>query len=184
MSLSPAPTLLLMFLLLLPYELFIAGDRSGTSKLVRFARTGIVSVVLCVAVFIAAQTLFANRLHEITSGSDPSFFYRVHGPFLAAQQILGRYPIAGAGLTGDPFIEDDVLTAYIDSPSFSRSWHIAHPASELLINYFWLHWIYLGLLWGTLLICALSAWLRASGVKQVAFCWIVWAILVKPPALM
>ena len=51
------------------------------------------------------------------------------------------------------------------------------PATELLINYFWLHWIYLGLVWGVIMIAALSAWLRVLGVPSAAFCWVVWAIL-------
>lgn len=174
------PTLLMMFLLLLPYELFIAGDnpfRGNANKLVRFARIGVVSIILCGAAWMAAQTLFAHRFEEITSGSDPSFFYRVRGPALAAQKVIEHYPMAGSGLTGEPFIEDDVLTAYIGSPQFSREWHIAHPASELLINFFWLHWIYLGLFWGTVMFIVISIWLRACGVRHIAFCWMIWAIL-------
>ena len=51
------------------------------------------------------------------------------------------------------------------------------PATELLINYFWLHWIYFGLIWGVIIMVAVSAWLRVIGVPSVAFCWTVWAIL-------
>ena len=35
------------------------------------------------------------------------------------------------------------------------------PATELLINYFWLHWIYLGFVWGVAMIAVLSGWLAA-----------------------
>lgn len=174
------PTLLLMFILLLPYELFIVEDSSkgaGRNKVARLTRLGIIAVILGVTAYMAATTLFAKRFEEITSGSDPSFFYRVLGPAIAAHRIIEHYPIAGAGLTGEPFIEDDVVNAYVSSPDFSRYWTIAHPATELIINYFWLHWIYLGLFWGVVMILVISGWLRASGVRQVAFCWIVWAIL-------
>ena len=43
-------------------------------------------MVACVAVIffgafvVLAQSLFAVRLEAITSGNDPSFFYRVRGP--------------------------------------------------------------------------------------------------------
>ncbi|HEY1722410.1 MAG TPA: hypothetical protein VGG27_14300 [Magnetospirillaceae bacterium] len=175
------PTLLLMFVMLVPYELFIVGDRGkgglGSIKLFRYARVAVVGLLLCVVAYFAAEMLFAKRLHEITSGTDPSFFYRVEGPAIAAQQVIAHYPIAGAGLTGEPFIEDVVVNAYIGSPNFSRDWTIASASSELLINYFWLHWIYLGLFWGVLMVIVISLWLRAAGVRQVAFCWFVWAIL-------
>lgn len=175
---TSGPTLLLMFLLLIPYQLFIAGRAPGTGiSAARLMKISILGVLLAGMTYFVATAFFAHRLHDISEGSDPSFFYRVEGPILAAQEVLSRYPIAGAGLTGEPFIEDVVVNAYIRSPAFSRGWHIASPATELLINYFWLHWIYLGLVWGTFAILAVSGWLRSMGVRQVAFCWIVWVIL-------
>ena len=139
-----------MFLLLIPYQLFIAGRAPGTGiSAARLMKISILGVLLAGMTYFVATAFFAHRLHDISEGSDPSFFYRVEGPILAAQEVLSRYPIAGAGLTGEPFIEDVVVNAYIRSPAFSRGWHIASPATELLINYFWLHWIYLGLVWGT-----------------------------------
>ncbi len=176
---TSGPTLLLMFLLLIPYELFIAGRSPGAPGIsaARLVKMSILGVLMAVMAYLVATTFFSNRLRDIAEGSDPSFFYRVEGPVLAAREVLEHYPIAGGGLTGEPFIEDVVVNAYIRSPAFSRGWHIASPASELLINYFWLHWIYLGLVWGTLAFVALSAWLRSIGVRRVVFCWIVWAIL-------
>jgi hypothetical protein len=51
------------------------------------------------------------------------------------------------------------------------------PSTELLINYFWLHWIYLGFVWGVATIALLSGWLRILGVPSASFCWVTWAIL-------
>ena len=52
------------------------------------------------------------------------------------------------------------------------------PATELLINYFWLHWIYLGLRLGR---DHHGGDHRAGcvmlGVPSAAFCWAAWAIL-------
>lgn len=177
---TSGPTLLLMFLLLIPYQLFIAGRAPGSGSGISAARLmqiAILGVLMTGMAWFVATTFFAHRLHDITEGSDPSFFYRIEGPILAAREVLARYPIAGAGLTGEPFVEDVVVNAYIRSAAFSRGWHMATPATELLINYFWLHWIYLGLVWGTFALLALSAWLRSIGVRRVVFCWIVWAIL-------
>ena len=46
-----------------------------------------------------------------------------------------------------------------------------------MINYFWLHWIYLGFVWGVAMIAAISGWMRVIGVPSAAFCWGAWAIL-------
>ena len=177
----PGPTLLLMILLLLPYALFIAGRKraNGTTPLdlAHLLKVSCLAVVLASAFYVAAHTIFSARMNEITSGNDASFFYRVRGPALATRFIFEHYPIAGAGLTGEPYIERDISNEYLRSPAYSRDWPIVSPATELVINFFFLHWIYLGLVWGLIMLCAVSAWLRAIGIPSLGFCWLVWAIL-------
>jgi len=173
----PGPTLLLTLLLALPYMMFLASRRSGRLDPGRLFLVVGASMVFLLAFVVLAKTVFPVRLEEITSGNDPSFFYRVQGPALAAADILASYPFAGAGLTGEPFIENQVVNVYLRSPAYSAGWRAVSPATELLINYFWLHWIYLGLAWGLLLAGAVTVWLRALGVPSPAFCWMVWAIL-------
>jgi hypothetical protein len=63
------------------------------------------------------------------------------------------------------------------SPAYSRDWPIVHPASELVVNFFFLHWIYLGMIWGTAMFVAMAVWLRVLGIPSAAFCLMVWAIL-------
>jgi len=136
-----------------------------------------VALVFSIAFLVVGQSMFAERLKQITSGDDASFFYRVRGPAIAGMDIIANYPFAGAGLTGEPFIQDEVVSLYARSAGFSIAWQIVSPASELLINYFWLHWIYLGLIWGSAIAIALTCWLRLLKVPSTAFCWSVWAIL-------
>ena len=173
----PGPTLLLMLVLLLPYLLFLGSRRNGRLDATRFLVVACAATLMLGVAAVLAQTLFTDRLEAVTSGNDPSFFYRVQGPALAGVEILGRYPIAGAGLTGEPFIEREVTNLYLRSRYYSAGWQVVSPATELLINYFWLHWIYLGFVWGVVMIAALTAWLRVLGVPSAAFCWTVWAIL-------
>jgi hypothetical protein len=90
---------------------------------------------------------------------------------------MSAYPLAGAGLTGEPFIESRVVDVYVRSPAYSATWQVVKPATELLINYFWLHWIYFGLVWGVVLAAAVTVWFVVLGVPSPAFCWMVWAIL-------
>jgi hypothetical protein len=63
------------------------------------------------------------------------------GPAIAAAHVMSHCPFAGTGLTGKPFIEREIVNVYRRSAGFSVGWQIVSPATELLINYFWLHWI-------------------------------------------
>jgi hypothetical protein len=173
----PGPTLLLMVLLLLPYLLFLASRRLGRLDPVRFLVVACGAVLFLGIFVVLAQSLFPLRLEAVTSGNDPSFFYRVRGPALAGLNIMANYPIAGAGVTGEPFIEGEITNVYLRSPFYSAHWGVVSPATELVINYFWLHWIYLGVIWGFIIVAAVTALLRVLGVPSPAFCWMVWAIL-------
>jgi hypothetical protein len=150
----PGPTLLLGLVLMAPYQLFLVGRPTvidaGGGRLIRIIGAGIVSLVLLVIVVFAGQSLFTERLLDINSGNDPSFFYRILGPALTAFDVLQRHTWAGVGLAGEPYV---------------------------LTNYFWLHWIYLGLIWGCAVLAGITLWLKLLGVPSVSFCWVVWAIL-------
>ena len=173
----PGPTLLLMLLLVLPYMLFLASRKAGRLHAGRFLLVACVAAVFACAFGVLVETLFPARFEQAMSGNDPSFFYRVRGPALAGIAIMKQHPFAGAGLTGEPFIETGVTNIYLRSSGYSAGWAIVSPATELLINYFWLHWIYLGAIWGIILLVAVTVWLRVLGVPSPAFCWMVWAIL-------
>jgi hypothetical protein len=173
----PGPTLMLMLLLVLPYMLFLASRRGGKLDYGRAVRVLCIAVLALGAFVVVGKSLFSARLNEASSGNDPSFFYRVQGPFLAAMDMARIYPLAGAGLTGEPFIEREVVNIYVRSPDYSARWEVVTPATELLINYFWLHWIYLGVFWGLILVAGVTAWLIVLGTPSPAFCWVVWAIL-------
>jgi hypothetical protein len=174
----PGPTLLLMLVLILPYMLFLTTRRkSGRLDVGRLLLVACVAAICLGAFIVLAQALFPARLKEVMSGNDPSFFYRVQGPAMAGLDAIDRYPFAGNGLTGEPFFEREVTNLYLRSPFYSAHWQVVTPATELVINYFWLHWIYLGLIWGVVMIGAISVWLRVLGVPSPAFCWMVWAIL-------
>ena len=134
------------------------------------------SVILLGVTIVVGQTLFANRLAELARGEDASFFYRFTGPMLVAFDIFRHYPLAGSGLTGETFITDNVMNVYMNSPSFQAAWKIPR-IGDVLTNYFWLHWIYLGLIGGVVIIAAISVWLRLLGVPSVLYCWAVWVIL-------
>jgi len=173
----PGPTLLLMMILIVPYELFLAGRSNGAPS--RPGRLFVIAVlslfIVCAAAWVGS-VVYAERLRLIALGDDPSFFYRVTGPMYVAFDVIHQHPWAGAGLTGEAYIADLVINAFMKSPTFSTGWLITRMA-DMITNYFWLHWIYLGLIWGTVLIIAITFWLRLIGVPTALFCWMVWALL-------
>ncbi|TWB60482.1 hypothetical protein [Nitrospirillum viridazoti] len=171
----PGPTLLLLVLLLALHELGPSDDanQSTTTRILKLAAVGILAIT---AFAIVGSTVYANRLHEIASGNDESFFYRVIGPFLVAVDVVKHHPILGVGLTGEQLVSDNIADVFLRSGAFSPLWNIPEP-NEVLINYFFLHWVYLGLCGGIVMILAISGWLRALGVRAVLMCWLSWAVL-------
>lgn len=173
----PGPTLVLMVFLAAPYLVFLAGTRPGSrASISRTVGAVALAAVLVGAAAVFGSIFFAERLNELASGRDASFFYRFTGPMLVAFDMFRSHPWAGSGLTGEPFITDNVMNVYMNSPSFQAAWRISRIA-DVLTNYVWLHWIYLGLVWGVLTLVALSVWLRLLGVPSVLYCWTVWIIL-------
>ncbi len=173
----PGPTLVLMLLLTAPFLVFLAGSRPGRRpSIARTAGALGLSALLIGLAAVGGSIFFAERLDELANGRDASFFYRFTGPMLVAFNIFHHHPWAGAGLTGEPFIADEVINVYMNSPSFQSAWRITRIA-DVLTNYVWLHWIYLGLVWGVICAVAISVWLRMLGVPSVLYCWAVWAIL-------
>src|SRR5205085_12428820 len=65
---------------------------------------------------------------------------------------------------------------FVNSPVLQYAWQILRD-SDALTDDFWLHWIYLGGIWGILTMVALSLWLRVLGPRSLPFCWAGWIIL-------
>lgn len=173
----PGPTLLLALALVVPYELFLGGtSRKPGMDVHRFMRVAVLGLVLAALFVTVGLSLYSERLHQLNTGRDASFFFRETGPALVARYVVEHFPIAGAGLTSERMIATQVLTVYERSSAFSSAWQIPNIA-EVLTNYFWTHWIYLGIVFGLAALGGLTAWLRLLKVPSPAFCWAVWAIL-------
>jgi hypothetical protein len=172
------PTLFIGVALVVPYEILLAA-RNVEYGHVRYNSTRILVAVIFLTVLIAGAvvagtTFYAARLEEIASGSDPSFFSRTIGPYLTAKAILAQHPLAGVGLTGWEGMADTVSQIYATTSDLAIDWDF-DKVSHALANYFWDHWIFLGLFWGVTLLAGLSFYLRALRVPSLAFCWCIWA---------
>lgn len=173
--LLPGPTLILMLLLVVPYLLFLPEGGKGNSPTRLILMLALSGLVVILATLIGT-TLFAARIRELQTGGDESFFYRFTGPMLVAFDMFRHYPMAGSGLTGEPAIVEQVMNVYMNSPSFHTAWRVMKIADSLT-NYFWLHWIYLGIFWGTAVLAGFWLWLRCLGVPSVLYCGAVWVIM-------
>lgn len=174
-----SPTLVLGFALIAPYQFFVAGrsirgrTRSADHAIVLFVSLALIGAA---ALIFAGGELFAERIAKINEGNDASFFYRMIGPAAVAWDTAVNLPLSGAGLSGEDFIADRVSQIYLSSPSFNPEWDIS-KTSEVLTNYFWMHWIYLGPLLGLATLWALGRMLRSLQTPSVAFCFCAWAIM-------
>lgn len=132
------------------------------------------SLLAGLAIIVGFEVL-DHRISQIAEGRDPSFFARMIAPPLVAMQVMVSNPIAGAGLAGWEYIDNIVDQLYYSSSLLTLEYRF-ESAAHAITNYFWLHWIFLGLLFGMLMIAALSWHLRALGVQSMAFCWGVWVV--------
>lgn len=173
------PSLLLGVALVPAYELLLASRRGPSDNAhLDFGRAAgaiALAVLIVGAAIPLVHALYANRLEAIFSGEDPSFFSRVIAPPLVAFKVIAAHPIAGAGLTGWEFIDVPTHQVYATAPWFSSNYRFGGAALSIT-NFFWLHWIFLGLFWGGIMLVALSLMLRSLAVPSIAFCWITWAV--------
>ena len=151
------PTLMLCLALVVPYTVFLAPREMYGGRMHYNATRGLIAIGLSAGIVAAAVplalTLYAERLELITSGGDPSFFSRVIAPYQAAMAVLAQHPVAGAGLTAWEFIEPTLHQIYDTTAVLTAGWSF-DKASSAITNFFWLHWIFLGLFWGSVLLIA------------------------------
>jgi hypothetical protein len=174
----PGPTLLLALAMVIPYELFMGGRSDSRGLNVqRVFRVAIVALLLGILAVWIGMTFYSERLRLLQNHGDASFFFRETGPALVAKYVIENYSLAGVGLTGEQFVANAVVSVFQRSPAFAASWATFYSIGDTLVNYFWLHWIYLGLIFGLLAIMGLYTWLRLLGVASPMFAWAIWAIM-------
>jgi len=170
----PGPTTLLAAILA-GLSLVILPDRGGGNRILRRLALAGTALVALVAVGVLGSSVYAERIDSILSGSDPSFFFRILGPALVGLEVIWEYPWTGVGLTAENSAREMAMNVFVGSSAYSANWKFENM-SEVLTNYFWLHWIYLGLIFGILALLAITFWLRTLGVRHLAFCFLVWAV--------
>lgn len=174
------PTLILGLTLLVPYEIFLAPRRETASGSKYNLERGTLAVgaagLLTIVALVIGINFYAERIQDIQQGTDPSFFSRITAPFLVALEVVREHPVAGIGLTAEDSINGLVKQVYAQGGNLVSDFEFA-SAKHALTNYFWTHWIYLGLVWGGVVLVGVTLYLRALKAPSIMFCWSVWAIL-------
>ncbi|HEY9566470.1 MAG TPA: hypothetical protein VIR38_00150, partial [Thalassobaculum sp.] len=174
------PTLILGLTLLVPYEIFLAPRRETPRGSRYNLERGTLAIgaagLLTIVALAVGLNFYDERIQEIRQGTDPSFFSRITAPFLVAVEVVRQHPIAGIGLTAEDSINGLVKQVYAQGGNLVSDFEF-ESAKHALTNYFWTHWIYLGLVWGVVILAGITFYLRSLKAPSVMFCWSVWTIL-------
>jgi hypothetical protein len=175
-----SPTIMLSLPAIGLYELLVATRKATPSGMRvqtgRMMFVGIAGACAAIGLVFLSMTVFAERIHDIMNKGDPSFFFRIIGPFQIAMQVFQDYPLTGIGLSAEEFMDEKIWQIYFHSPFIELSERVA-KVNTVITNFFWLHWIYLGAVFGAIIPFAWSYWLRMMGVPSLLFCWGIWVLM-------
>lgn len=145
-----------------------SGPRAvGAASLNKIVLVGLALGVGAVFLYVALTTVLSERLDVILSGSDDSFTIRVIAPIVIAWETITRYPFFGAGIGGREAILDIILQTYL--PIVVRLDHIYYKLVYGITSVFWLHWIFFGLVGGSLALLAIVKLMRCLGGGPLMF---------------
>ncbi len=128
---------------------------------------GLALGVGAVFLYVALTTVLSERLDVILAGSDDSFTIRVIAPIKIAWETITRYPIFGAGIGGREAIIDILLQTYL--PIVMRIDIIYNRLLVGITSVFWLHWIFFGLVGGSLALLAIVKLMRCLSGGPLMF---------------
>ena len=111
----PGPTLLLMLLLIVPYMLFLASRRAGRLDVGRLLMVACIAVVFFGAFVVLAAVAVSGAARSGHVGRRSQLLLPGARTRAGRPRRYARYPFAGAGLSGDPFIENEITNVYLRS---------------------------------------------------------------------
>jgi hypothetical protein len=126
---------------------------------------------------LALQTRLAGRVSEIAAGRELSFSLRTIAPVLLTYDAIQDNPAWGIGITGKQAAEESIRRRFaqlnIDVVTLTER------LFNQMSNSFWLHWAYLGLLGGTLMLLLICRLMNKLGVRHTIYCLFTMAILAQ-----
>jgi hypothetical protein len=167
--------------LLLPLQvLLLAFGRPLVTepRLVSRPMKAIVLLLVGVLATVLVATLLAGRIAQALEGRDSSSTIRIVTPVFIAWETLNDSPWWGAGISGTESIEDSIVLGFelagIASLADPEAMNSDAALANMVNNAFWLHWINLGLLGGSISIVLLAAFMGSLGMRRK---WLAFAAL-------
>ena len=153
-------------------------DYGGLRNFLRMLGMRELAAVMLIALFVvtflyvAFSTIMARRVQLILAGRGQSFAARIVAPPLIAYQTIKEYPVFGAGITGKEAIEEQMGDIFIalGFAAAVQKWTKAGNLVHKNANFFWLHWIYFGLLGGIGVLWLVYRLMKSLGVTHFYFC--------------
>ena len=129
----------------------------------------LIVIVTILGVF-SVNTILEKRIDEIISGNDDSFGVRFTGPGLIAVEVLKKFPIWGAGITGKEAIIEIIEEVYykINVNYYS----IQSFSTNIVMSFF----IYYGFFGGILFAMGIYSLLKRLNINQKFFIFITFII--------
>lgn len=120
-------------------------------------------VFVFIIVLITANTIFSQRYKALIKGKDASTAIRTYGAAKIIPNVLKRYPLMGAGITGKEAIYDIIKYSYFNVNVTTFNLH------SFTANYLILLIIYYGILGSTLFILAFIIFCKRLKVPNILF---------------
>lgn len=120
----------------------------------------------------------SSRLAQILSGKEDSFTGRLAAPPLIAYHVLTASPGFGVGLEAKDQLNDVVLQVF-QKLGMQTNIVDTRKLGNYVTNNFWLHWIYWGLLGGSLMIILVYKFMQLIGVRYPLYFFVVIAMFMQ-----
>ena len=126
--------------------------------------------MVSIIIILLINTIIDKRVNQIIRGEDDSFKVRFTGPIIIAVEVLKKYPLWGAGISGKEAIEEIIDNVYysLDVKYYS----IYSFSTNIIMSYF----IYFGLLGGILFGIGLYVFIKRLKIPMIKLTFIIFVM--------
>lgn len=127
----------------------------------------ILVILVAIILILSINIIIDKRVNQIISGDDESFKIRFTGPIIIAFEVLKKYPLLGAGISGKEVIEEIINNVYykIDVKYFS----VYSFSTNIIMSFF----IYYGVLGGILFGFGIYIFIKRQKIEQIKYLFII-----------
>lgn len=168
-----SPTLMFCF----PLGLLAVCLRKWGENRAGILRANILSVVVLVFVFFIPSLVRFAMAHSVGYFLGDSIFIRFVAPEAVTLSSWLHHPLLGVGLGQQGILFDETLPAFSERARFVGGYNDASSARSLITNSAYLHWIFLGPIFGSAMLFAYSKMVK-SLTGAACFCAISCSVIV------